>query len=351
MHNAVTVLLTVMMLGTVPAWAEGMLGAAELCAQYLSAREELAPFTVLSGGELKARLEELRGTKVELAGRIAGMARCSESQDRPEAARLLTLALDDGVPVTLSAGEDVDELRIGETLCAIAAVAPSNPGGADLKLQCWVREWDLPEDERLHKPSVPQTSDLEKTEPASHRDRPAGASVTRRSPGPGPALERTPQPSQLAVWQRWVLGHNPRLTDEQAERIVKWVLHYSKQFRVNHRLVLAVMKWESDFHPECVSHAGAIGLMQLMPGTARSLGVDPWNVQQNIKGGVQYLSEQLADYRGRSNYDQCALALAAYNAGPNAVKRAGGVPAIPETQRYVKKVTETFYYLWKTGLP
>jgi hypothetical protein len=351
MRNAVAALLAAMALGTIPAWAQGMLGAEELCAQYLSAREELAPVTLLCGGELNARLEELRGRKVELVGSIAGMARCSESQDQQGAARLLTLALDDGVSVCLSAGEDVDGLRIGESVCVIAEVSATAPGPGDLKVARWVREWDLPEQERLHRPPTPETAAVQGTGSSGQGQRtPVGSG---RHPGrrPGSVTQETPQLSQAEVWQRWVLGNNARLTQDQAQSIAEWVLHYSKQFKVNHRLVFAVIKWESDCHPECVSHAGAIGLMQLMPGTARYLGVDPWNVQQNIKGGVRYLSEQLADYRGRSNYEQCALALAAYNAGPNAVKRAGGVPAIPETQRYVRKVTETFYQLWKAEFP
>ena len=89
-----------------------------------------------------------------------------------------------------------------------------------------------------------------------------------------------------------------------------------------------------------------------MPGTARGLGVDPRNVQQNIQGGVHYLAEQLATYADRPNGERVVLALACYNAGPNAVKRAGHrVPAIAETQRYVRKVTTTFRELHEAACP
>lgn len=92
----------------------------------------------------------------------------------------------------------------------------------------------------------------------------------------------------------------------------------------------AVARTESGLDPRAVSSAGAIGLMQLMPATARGLGVDPWNPAQNIMGGARHLRALLDRFDGRID-----LALAAYNAGSGAVTRYGGVPPYAETRIYV----------------
>lgn len=108
----------------------------------------------------------------------------------------------------------------------------------------------------------------------------------------------------------------------------------AREFGVEESIVRAIIHAESSYNPLALSHAGAMGLMQLMPATARRFGVaDAYDATQNIRGGVQYLAWLLKRYQGN-----LTLAAAGYNAGEGAVDRNGGVPPYAETQRYVQRV-------------
>ncbi len=121
-------------------------------------------------------------------------------------------------------------------------------------------------------------------------------------------------------------------------RLETLIAHFAAKFKLDKSLIKAVIKVESDFNPHVVSSKGAQGLMQLMPETAQEVGVkNPFDPSDSIYGGSLYLRKMLDSFDMNLDY-----ALAAYNAGPNVVRKYGGIPPFEETQNYVKKVKHYF---------
>jgi soluble lytic murein transglycosylase-like protein len=133
---------------------------------------------------------------------------------------------------------------------------------------------------------------------------------------------------------------NPQMPSWQSRSLAKHLLINANRWKLDASMLVALVTVESSWHTHARSWAGAIGLGQLMPGTAARLGVNPKDPYQNLQGAARYLNGLLNRFRDKP--DRYALAFAAYNAGPKAVELFGGIPPFAETQHYVVKVTSTW---------
>lgn len=139
--------------------------------------------------------------------------------------------------------------------------------------------------------------------------------------------DEAPAPARQSTWQPRDVSHFDEHLAEACRR-----------YNIPVALARAVLAAESNFNRTAMSHAGAVGLMQLMPTTAVDMYVDdPWDPRENIHGGVRYLRVLTNAFDG-----DLVKVVAAYNAGPEAVRRAGGVPNIPETRQYVERVLRLY---------
>lgn len=157
---------------------------------------------------------------------------------------------------------------------------------------------------------------------------------------PVPKIERAQIPdTELEIPERGDKVFEDNYVGEDAEvtRVEDLIMQTATEYGVDPKLVRAIAIAESDMNQDEISPVGAIGVMQLMPETAASLGVNPYDTSENVAGGTRYIRQMLDTFDGN-----IPLAVAAYNAGPGAVQRYGGIPPYSETQNYVGRVMDLF---------
>jgi len=140
------------------------------------------------------------------------------------------------------------------------------------------------------------------------------------------------------------IQHRCSMGLEWSDWIADSILYYSAQYRVDPLLVTALFDQESGFNMNARSSTGAIGIAQLQPTTAAAIGFDPTDPAQNIEGGVKYLAMQLSRFSQSGDW-AATYAVAAYNAGPEAVAKYQGIPPYAETQNHVNRVADIYRQL------
>lgn len=317
---------------------------------YLQARKKNSISSVSSIKEV----ETFVGAQVfEISGVVKGIIGSGDNE-------LLLVEGSNGSQLYVHANPTPDWMRNGQVQARILIHASRRAESAmlDAQLISAVSEYEIAKTEAktTTKPKVVVTKPAVRT---------GGNSTSRRGgrprslPGEVPKYT-TEQPvtnvkkvasdisSVLPSYSAFVKKRNPKLSDEQAEHIAERILAYSAHFGVDARLIVAIIVTESDFDPNEKSHAGAMGLGQLMPVNVKELGLNNgYDIEQNLWGTVKLVRGHIDKYSKQTDdsFEALVLALAGYNAGNGAVKKYGGVPPYKETQDYVRKVISRYQQL------
>ena len=232
--------------------------------------------------------------------------------------------------------------RPGDRMCALVKVPIGWRGDSDLALLEAASGNDA--DSILSKLSIdshPATPSPRSGTRQGRRSTYVQYQAPSRSFGSMPSGARRRVLDAYASAVRWF---NPGMTEQEARTISGHIIWYSQAEGIDARLIVAIIGVESEFHSNATSHKGAMGLGQLMPGTARDLGVqNAYDPEQNIAAAARLIRWHLQ--QNANTPDPLGLALACYNAGENAVKRYHGIPPYAETQHYVQKVEELYSQL------
>lgn len=293
---------------------------------YLAARKQFPPRAGLTLAGVRKNPSAFANAVLEIRGVVSGVSRGGSGS---------TMLIRSGSDNVMVAGSpDADLPGSGEYVRALVTV---EDGGA-FSLLSVVTETEIGAKEV--DPPAPAAAPLKaKTKmptrwPVAQHGR---SSTASRGPFTDPRI--------LSMYKQVVQAFNPKLTEAQATIISRSVIESSYKQGVDARFIMAIFAAESRFKPKATSRVGAMGIGQLMPGTAKGLGVkNAYDPEENIQGAVKLLQKHWLTYSQKTDDfgKMISLVCAAYNAGPGAVKKYGGVPPYKETRTYIQRVVN--YY-------
>lgn len=301
--------------------------------KYFSLRREHQAFS-LQPSQVKADPQAYQGKIFELRGTLSGTARGSDDST--------FYILECGGSSYVITGEDYPDATPGSKLCMLVKVGEKSVISlSDLRLVAYAPYNEVIEREQ----KAIRAEEAKEARIAAQKAQQAQIDANRKKTA---SQQKTVQPQAtpdiVTAYKNAIKSYNSRLSDAEADTIARSILGFSAKYQVDPRLVVAVILAESHFNPSATSPKGAMGLGQLMPGTAAGLGVsNAYNPVENIGGSVKLIRGHLDKLSGNAawtelTWNDLSLALASYNAGPGAVKKYGGVPPYRETQTYIKKV-------------
>jgi len=341
--GVVAVLLAV---GAVPSWSAPIRQADD----YFKVRDRAKIASAVSTEEIQTHPDQFAGKLVEVRGLINAIAG-SDSQTT-----LLIQTAEGGVPTMITLPPDKRptdwpflDVGIGiRALCQVVKIGGSSSGSLEVVIP--VKEYEAGQvDQERAKAEAAQKAALA----ARQKSRPPTKLASRGAAGFRQVSAGRPSDAQLVqIYGNAVRYFNRRLGTGEAQQIASIIIDYSRRYGLDARLVMAVIAVESNFNQNAVSPVGAMGLGQLMPGTANDLGVgNAYDARANLEGSTRLLSQHIQNMTadGRPTEEAVKLALACYNAGAGAVKKYKGIPPYRETQNYVAKITRLYRQMCGLG--
>ena len=321
------------------AWSATALASSIDVKSYLALRKKLSPV-------VGRQSPSVAGGVMEIRGRLSGISKRSPGSDEQTKKLGCIIITTENSGSFVVETDSIPDENLGTRLACLVRVVEGNPMSAGgLELLAWTYDVEL---ERAEKDSKTTSSGTTQTKPIQAKLSKNATAVNQSPTSKQPKAKPLSAEDYVAIYTKAIKGFNKQLSDSEAETIARSILGFSYRYKLDARLVCAIILAESNFRIDATSNCGAMGLGQLMPGTAAGLRVsNPYDPVDNIYGSVRYIRSMLDRMSGNKQWNELtwkdlALALAAYNAGPGAVKKHGGIPPYRETQNYVRKVTQIY---------